>query len=60
VTGECRKLHNEDFHDLLLFSKYNENDRVRDLAMGRAYSTHEYRQVMSTGYYREGRKERDN
>jgi hypothetical protein len=35
VTGEWIKLHNEDFHDLLLFAKYNENDRVKDFAMGK-------------------------
>jgi hypothetical protein len=38
VTGGWRKLHNEELHNFVLFSKYNYNDQVKEEEICRAYS----------------------
>jgi hypothetical protein len=39
VTGEWRKLHNEEDHNFVLLAKYNKNDQVKENEMGRPCST---------------------
>jgi hypothetical protein len=39
VKGGWRKLQIEDLHILIFFAKYNQNDEVKDVEMGRACST---------------------
>jgi hypothetical protein len=36
MKGSLRKLHNEELENLILFTKYNQNDKVKD-KMARAY-----------------------
>jgi hypothetical protein len=39
LTGEWRKLHNEQLRDIVLFAKYNQNNQVEEDEMGGVCST---------------------
>jgi hypothetical protein len=39
VTGDCRKLHNDELHNLRSSPSYNYSDRVKTDEMGRACNT---------------------
>jgi hypothetical protein len=38
VMGGWRKLHNEELHNLYPFTKYYQNDEVKENEMGRSYN----------------------
>jgi hypothetical protein len=59
VTGDWRKLHNEELHKLVLLAKHIQNDQVKEDEMDRARSTNGGDEECVLGYCWETQKERD-
>jgi hypothetical protein len=58
VTGDWRKLHNEELHNLYSSPNITRMIRIKEVEMGRACNTNG-RRGMHMGYWWERQKERD-
>ena len=57
ITGEWRRLHNEELYDL---AKYHSSDQIKKNEMGGAYSTYGGRGYVHKGLWWGDLRERDN